>query len=171
MHPAGARAFYRSIRGSLGVAAALLALDVALFGTAMASLIPCPLWIVVSLLRSAIHRPGWGLALVRVAIPALTLGIVLGNDAFQRGVADANARRVVAACEAYHAAHGDFPRKLDELVPEFLDSVPPAKYCLGPPSLFFYAYNQGRPAFFWQVVPPHGRRTYDFESRRWGHLD
>ena len=92
----------------------------------------CPIWLLVSLLKNAIERPGWGLALVRVGIPVWTLGLVIANNAVQLGVAEANAQRVVAACEAYHAANGRFPKNLDELVPQYMNSVPVARYCLGP---------------------------------------
>jgi hypothetical protein len=172
---ADARAFYRSIRGSLGAAAALLLWDVALSGSFVMSMIFCPIWILVSLLRSAIHRPGWRLAVVRVAIPVLTLLIVRANDTVQRGIAEANALRVVAACEAYHADSGRFPRKLADLVPRYLDSVPVARYCLGPSSVFWYTggsiHESDYPLLVWQVVPPYYRKIYSFERRTWSYLD
>jgi hypothetical protein len=168
------RAFYRSIRGSLGSAAALLFWDVAFTGSFLMSWLFCPIWILVSLFRSAIHRPGWRLALVRVGIPILTLLVVRGNDAVQRRIAEANALRVVAACEAYHADNGRFPRKLDDLVPRYLDSVPVARYCLGSSSAFWYtgtARETDYPLLFWQVVPPYYRKIYSFERRSWSYLD
>lgn len=100
----------------------------------------------------------------------LDVGFVWVNNAFQLKVAEAHAQRVVAACEAYHAANSRFPRKLDELVPHYLNSVPRAKYCLGPPGHFSY-YNLGAPMLVWQVVPPHYRRIYNFETRSWSRLD
>ncbi len=163
------RAFYRSVRGSVGAAAILLALDVGFSGSILMSTLFCPIWILVSLVKSAIHRPGWGLALVRILIPALTLSIVKANDAFQLRVAEANARRVVAACEEYHAVNGRFPRKLDELVPQYMNSVPVAKYCLGPWGRFIYSSHSS--LLFWHVVPPHYRKIYNFETRRWSYLD
>jgi hypothetical protein len=163
---------YRSVRGSIGAAASVLTFDVVLSGSILMSSIFCPIWILVSLLSSAIHRPGWGLALARILIPALTLWLVKANDAFQLSVAAANGQRIVAACEEYHAANGRFPEKLDELVPKNLNSVPVAKYCLGPGSRFFYtAYPHGNAKLAWEIVSPHYRRTYDFGTRNWGYLD
>jgi hypothetical protein len=130
----------------------------------------CPIWFLVSLLKNAIERPGWGLALVRIGIPALTLALVRANNAVQLGVAEANAQRVVAACEAYHAANGRFTEKLDELVPQYMNSVPVAKYCLGPSRCFYYS-SFGTPMLYWQVVPPHFRKIYNFETRSWSYLD
>lgn len=166
MEVAGAREINRSIRGSLGAAAVILAMDVGLLGSILYSPILCPIWIFVSLLKSAIHRPGWNLTLVRLLIPALTLGVAWANDAFQRGMAETNAQRLIAACEKYHTAHGSYPEKLDELVPQYMSSVPVAKYCMGWNRFLYH-----RPLLWWHVVPPYFRKTYNCETRRWSYLD
>jgi hypothetical protein len=166
----GVRGYFRGIRRSVVTAAVLLAWDGALYGTSLTSMLVCPIWFLVSLLKNAIQRPGWVLALVRIAIPALTLALVRANDAVQLRVAEANAQRVVAACEEYNTANGTFPKKLDELVPQYMNSVPLAKYCLGPPGRFAY-HNLGTPMLYWQVVPPYYRKIYNFETRSWSYLD
>jgi len=156
---------------SVGAAALLLFWDAAFSGSFLMSWLFCPIWFLVSLLQNAIQRPGWGQALLRIGIPALTLGIVWINNAVQLSIAEANASRVVAACEEYHAAHGRFPEKLDELVPQHIRSVPRAKYCLGPWSQFAYFHNQGKSMLVWYVVPPYYRRIYDFDTRRWNYIE
>lgn len=166
----GVSGFYRSVRGSLGAAAALLALDVAFYASILLTTVFCPIWILVSLLKNAIQRPGWWLALARIGIPALTFWLARVNNNFQLDVAKEHAQRVVAACEEYHADNGRFPRNLDELVPKYMSSVPFAKYCLGSDSRFYY-YNVGKPMLVWHVVPPYLRRIYDFDTRRWSYLD
>lgn len=166
----GLARFFRNIKGSIAAVAVLLTWDGALFASYLMSGLFCPIWFLLSLLKNAIERPGWGLALVRVAIPALTLGIVWANNAVQIGVAEANAWRVVTACMTFHAANGRFPEKLDELVPQYLISVPRAKYCLGPPGRFYY-HNFGSPKLYWQVVPPYYRKIYNFDTRSWSYLD
>ena len=172
VHAAGVRGFSHGIKRSVVAAAVLLAWDGALTGSYLMSSLVCPIWFLVSLLKNAIERPGWGLALVRIGIPVWTLGLVSANNAVQLGVAEANAQRVVTACEEYHAANGRFPKNLDELVPQYMNSVPIAKYCLGPPSSFsYYNYSGGTPKLVWQVVPPHYRKIYNFETRRWSYLD
>lgn len=162
---------HRGVRVSIGSALVLLAWDAVFSGSYLMSLIFCPIWFSISLLKNVIQRPGWGLALLRIAIPALTLGLAWANDAVQIRVAEANAPRVVAACEEYHAANGSFPKTLDELVPQYMPSVPRAKYGLGPWSQFVYFYNQGKPMLVWYVVPPYYRRIYDFETRRWSDIE
>src|ERR1700722_13777143 len=138
MQIAGLSWFYRSVRRSIGAAAFVLSLDVVHSGSFLMSALFCPIWILVSLLKSAIHRPGWGLALARILIPALTLWLFWANGAFQPRGAGSNGQRIVAACEEYHAANGRFPRDLDKLVPKYMNSVPVAKYSLGPWSKFIY---------------------------------
>ena len=170
MSAAGGRELFRGVKRSVMGAAALLLFDGVFTASFLMSWIFCPIWFLVSLVTSAIQRPGWGLAFLRLGIPALTLALVLANSAVQNRIAEANARRVIAACEAHHAANGAFPKDLRELTPRYLSSVPVAKYCLGPPSVFYY-YNVGKPMLVWQVIPPHYRKIYDFEDRRWSYLD
>ena len=172
MPAADARRFYRSIRGSLGAAVAVLALDVGFLGSILFSAVLCPLWLLVSLVRSSLYGPNASLFLTRIAIPMVTFLLVLANDAFQRGVAETNAEKVVAACESYRVDNGRFPRKLDQLVPRYLDSVPVAKYCLGP-GRFIYtsSENTGVAKLFWYVAPPRLRKVYDFEARSWSYLE
>jgi hypothetical protein len=165
------RGFFRGIKRSVVAAAILLAWDGAISASYLMSAIFCPIWFLVSLLTNAIERPGWRLALVRIGIPVWTLGLVSANNAVQLGVAEANAQRVVAACEQFHAANGRFPEKLDELVPHYINSVPIAKYCLGPSSCFYYYSNSGTPLLYWQVVPPQLRKIYHFKTHRWTYLD
>lgn len=162
---------HRGIRVSVGAAIVLLGWDAGFSGSYLLSLLLCPLWFVASLVKNVIQRPGWRLGLLRIAVPALTLGLARVNDAIQVGIAEANAPRIVAACEEFRAANGRFPRALDELVPRYMPSVPRAKYCLGPWGQFDYFYNSGKPMLVWHVVPPYYRRIYDFQTRRWSYIE
>ena len=130
----------------------------------------CPLWFLISILKNAIQRPGWRLALLRIAIPAATLGLALANDDVQCKIGEANAPRIVAACEEFRAANGRFPKTLDDLVPAYLPSIPRAKYCLDYGE-FRYWNIDGSPILVWYLVPPYGRKIYDFEKRRWNYID
>jgi hypothetical protein len=121
-------------------------------------------------LKNTIQRPGWGLALLRIAIPALTLGLVLANDAVQYRIGKANAPRIIAACEQFHADNGEFPKTLDDLVPQYLPSIPRAKYCLTYGE-FVYWNRDGRSSLMWYAIPPFGRNIYSFQERRWHYID
>jgi hypothetical protein len=161
---------HSGVRVSIGGALVLLAWDVALTGSFLMSFIFCPIWFLVSIPKNAIQRPGWRLALLRIAIPALTLGLAFANEGVQYRIGKANAPRIIAACEEFHAANREFPKTLDELVPRYLPSIPRAKYCLDY-GTFQYWNLEGRPTLVWCVVPPFGRNVYDFEQRRWSHID
>jgi hypothetical protein len=158
------------IGGSIIGALVLLAWDAGLFGSYILSMLFCPIWFLVSILKNSIQRPGWTIALARIAIPPLTLALVLANNALQWRIADANAAQVVTACEEFHAVTGTFPKTLDELVPRYQPSVLRAKYCLDFGE-FRYWNNEGHAMLVWYAVPPFGRRVYNFRERRWGYLD
>jgi hypothetical protein len=153
------------IVGSLG----LLAWDIGT-GSFLASMFACPIWFLVSVIKSAIQKPGWTVALVRAAIPLVTLAVVLGNSAVQSEIAKVNAEKIIAACEKFRAGNGRFPNTLDELVPEYMPFVPRAKYSLEFDK-YQYISSDGHAILLWVDLPPFGRPTYDFEDRRWGYLD
>ena len=158
------------IGGSIFAAILLLFFDVANSGSYLMSSIFCPVWLFISIVKNASQRPGWRVALLRIAIPILTLGVVWANNSFQWRIAEANAARIVKACEDFHAANGRFPKTLDELVPRYTPRVPRAKYCLTWGD-FVYVNNQGTPILWWYVVPPYCCKIYNFEQHRWSCLD
>jgi hypothetical protein len=156
------------IQMSAAIALALLAGDVVFGGTYMLSALICPVWFILSTMKNAVERPGWRLALLRIAIPALTLAVVLANNSLQWRIAEANSTEIIAACEAFHAANGTYPKTLGELVPRYMASVPRAKYCL----IFGeFVYFPEQPMLMWYAIPPYGREIYNFEERRWSYLD
>jgi hypothetical protein len=161
---------YQGIGVSIAAALVLLAWDAVLTGSFLVSLIFCPLWFIVSILNNAIQRPGWKRALLRISIPALTLVLARANEAVQFRIGEANAPRIIAACENFHATNGKFPKTLDDLVPQYMPSIPRAKYCLAF-GKFQYWNSDERPILVWCVVPPFGRKVYGFEDRRWSYLD
>ena len=162
--------YLRRIRGTLFGMVSLLAFDIAILGSFTLSLIVCPVWFLVSTVKAIIQRPGWRIGLSRVAIPVLTIAIVWGNATLQKKVGGANAEQIIKACEQFHEANGRYPTQLSELVPNHLKSVPRSKYCLMF-SEFRYISSDRKHIFVWVIIPPFGRKTYDFEEGRWGILD
>jgi hypothetical protein len=158
------------VKASVVAALVLLTWDVVLTGSFLMSLIFCPIWLLLSIGKNAIQRPGWKLAILRLAIPPLTLGLVMANDAAQYRIGKANASRIIAACEEFHTANSKYPQTLDELVPRYLPAVPRAKYCLELGE-FRYWNMEDHPMLVWYVVPPFGRKIYTFDDRRWGYID
>ncbi len=80
-----------------------------------------------------------------------------------------HANQLIEAIESYRAATGVYPKKLDDLVPEFIDHVPCAQYTLG--GIFWYSGGGTvEPPMFW--YNPHGgdHRIYRFKTKDWGYV-
>jgi hypothetical protein len=155
-------------KGSLWVAGGLLFYDVALDGCYTLSITICPWWFLISVVKNLIWRPGWRIAVIRLAMPILTLAIAVTNGNLQWRISDANARRVINACDGFRAVNGRYPTTLDELVPTYLPSVPPAKYCMM--GHFLYINWKGHCTLMWSRWGFY-RRTYDFDAKRWSNVD
>jgi hypothetical protein len=109
--------------------------------------------------------------LVKIAIYVLTGVAVLTCNTLQNRVADRRAIAIGNACLAYRAKYHQYPAELIDLVPEFLPSVPDAKWN---GESFRYSRGLGpdhEPMLFYEAVPPFGRRFYHMESGSWGFLD
>jgi hypothetical protein len=108
--------------------------------------------------------------LTRAGIYLLAAVAVFVANGLQNRMADRRAIELGKACLAYHARYQHYPQHLEELVPEFLPSVPVAKYTLGG---FFHYYRptSGEPMLYYEALPPFGRRFYHMETGGWGYLD
>jgi hypothetical protein len=162
----GLRTVAASWKSFLG-AAVLLQLDIGFEGSYLHSIVICPIWFLVSVATNIISRPGWGIALFRVAIPATTLGIVLVNTDWQWKMGDANAAVVIRAVEEFRDINGRFPTNLEELVPRFLSSIPRAKNC-GRGEFLYIGSNE--PILAWHKIG-FCRKVYSFRTKQWRHLD
>jgi len=96
--------------------------------------------------------------------------LVLRPDRKGSERARTNAERIIAACRAFQARHGRLPDELEELVPDFLPELPPAKFD-GPHFGFTYSVMHERHVLGWTHIIPFGRPFYVFEEDRWGYLD
>lgn len=77
--------------------------------------------------------------------------------------------RLIGACEQYYAKYNKYPDDLGQLVPEFVEAVPVAKYTMTFNTFSYHASDQHR--ILYVSLPPFGRRYYNFEEHRWGYLD
>ena len=114
-------------------------------------------------------------ALVRNAAGvAQTLYTVLRPGRKEGERAQRNAEVLIAACREFAARHGKLPDALEQLVPDFLPELPPAKFS-GPTFGFTYdvsgAEGAPRHVLGWTDQLPFGRPFYVFEEDRWGYLD
>jgi hypothetical protein len=160
------------VRGTLFCCAVVLFLDVVLSGSYLYAALVLPICFLVNVVRAIAWRTSWGVAAAHVLIPIATLLLVLANNSLQVSIAQSNSARLILACEHYRLANGNYPQRLDELVPQYFSSIPRAKYCL-----FWgdFQYFSSPPEFHllvWTELPPFGRWVYGFdETRDWNYLD
>ncbi len=110
--------------------------------------------------------------LAKAGIYLMAAVAVFGSNALQNRMADRRAIKIGNACLAFRVKYQRYPHRLDELVPEFLPSVPVAKYTLGGDHFFYFSAPSGRePMLFYEALPPFGRRFYHMETGGWGYLD
>lgn len=86
-----------------------------------------------------------------------------------RARALANEARIIPAVDRYRADTGRYPERLDELVPRYLPSTHPAGRT-GAYRITYWRYG-GSALLVTTVVPPYGRRTWNFKEHRAGFLD
>lgn len=85
--------------------------------------------------------------------------------------APAMAVEIADACDEYHADHGTYPAELEELTPEYLVVIPPAKLTVAFRSFDYIAIDRDDPVLLWYAIPPFGTPTYGIGDRRWKYLD
>ena len=106
-------------------------------------------------------------ALIYVLLAATTVATLR----FHGRTAESRARQVIEACNAYHARHGSYPAHLTDLVPEFFEGVPRAKYTIMWGEFSYWTSSPESHTLMYVAVPPFGRRLYNLETGRWGQLD
>jgi hypothetical protein len=164
---------FSTVRAHAAVAAGAWLFDAFVWGGAglgfLAELVGCLIG-AVQVLRGvfgARDRMLTGALVTLVYVVALALsGVAL--DWHGRG-ARARAQPIIDALDAYHAAHGDYPRSLAELTPSYLPSIPRAKYTLWEGEYWFApAVPERHAQLLFVLYPPTGCRYFDFETRQWG---
>ena len=120
-------------------------------------------WKDKALLRNRAARAG-----IYAGMSVLSAAAILLNNLH----AKRQAERIVLACRRYQEKNHRFPDALEELVPDFLPSVPRAKYTTPPWDRFRYHLMPGGKHWLeYTALPPFGRPYYVFEDGRWGYLD
>lgn len=138
-----------------------------LFGLAVLYFLPATLWALWS--DGSLAR----LRAAKAAICLLTAILIFVTLGLQNRMADRRAVKLGDACLAYRAKYHHYPKTLNVLVPEFIPSVPVARYGLLGNDHFIYASvnDDWEPMLFYEAMPPFGRRFYHMQSRTWGYLD
>jgi hypothetical protein len=132
----------RSHRFAVFISCALVVLDVFLLGQGIISAIFGALIVVLYLpyiLSNSFRKDPAALKFHRknISIYLIAVGLALGLIGGNIGIAHYRAQDLIAALKSYNAKYGQYPERLDQLVPEFMDKIPRAKY-LGGDQVFTY---------------------------------
>lgn len=155
-----------AVQGSLFLSLLLIFFDAVFSGGVLLSYMVCPIWFLIALFRAIVGRASFGVATARVLIPIVTVLVVSGAFIIQDITAMANATRIIRACERYRHDNGAYPKKLADLVPRYMSTIPSAKYCLFANDFIYASFDQ-HTMLMWLKAPPYGRRAYDFERGTW----
>lgn len=156
----------------MGWAAALIVVDAFVINQGVIAAVVAVWVLVISLPRAAFSKvpDQRRLRLARIGILLGAAAVVFALNGANNRLAEQRAQRLVAAVKGFHQKHQRYPSTLEELVPEFIDRVPRAKYTLGSGD-FRYLSGPKTHALLYVKFPPFGRPTYNFEQGRWGYLD
>jgi hypothetical protein len=172
----------RSVWRTVVILAILFTCDAVLYGQGILSLLVACVGatvLLVGTLVSAIRgaRARARSRLLRVGTYLLLGAATVGVTSCHRRMAARQADRVIAACRAYKAEHGDFPERLQDLVPRYFDAVPRAKATLAWGEFMYWTTpaadgsRKSQHVLMYRDMPPAGRRLYHFEEARWTRLD
>jgi hypothetical protein len=102
---------------------AVLVLDVVLLGITNAALL-CPLWMLAILMRLLIRRRDVLAAVVHLAIAASVMMASVMNSRREERLMEEQLRLVETAICRFHEATGKWPKRLESLVPHWIDRLP-----------------------------------------------
>lgn len=166
---------------TLVLAAALFGFDGLIGGQGFMSIFVLVLGLPVLLIRAALARKDAPLLKRRLASAGIYAAAALAVIAlvrFDQAGARVRAEQVIAACEEFKKAEGDYPKALAELTPKFLPAIPRARqvgmakefmYLVSGPNKFVKGTNVH--TLIYTAIQPIGRSYYVFEERRWGFYD
>lgn len=126
--------------------------------------------LLVKLLKARKDRERVKLLVSKAGIYAVMIALIIGANIFNNIVAGRRANDIITACEQFRAKTGRYPGQLSELVPDFLPTIPAAKYSLMGSSFRYFAREDSH-ALMYVAIPPYGRKYYVFEKRAWETVD
>lgn len=106
-----------------------------------------------------------------LAIYGAAVALVFVLNGANNRLAKYRAEALVSAVQAFQQKYHRYPLTLNEMAPEFVDSIPLAKYTLGQNTFYYLGADKGDPILFYVSLPPFGRPLYRFGDNKWGYLD
>lgn len=96
--------------------------------------------------------------------------LIFASISLNNKIARSRADMLIETCEKYKKKNNEYPENLSDLVPDFINEIPVAKYTLNS-NRFFYTASKGSHSLFYMAMPPYGRPTYSFEKQKWAYVD
>lgn len=105
-----------------------------------------------------------------IAIYATAAFLVVMFDVANNRLAQGRAELLVSAVKAFHTDNKRYPQCLEQLVPDYVERVPLAKYTLMLNEFRYHSFDDD--AFLSYVYfPPFDRATFRFATDDWIYLD
>jgi hypothetical protein len=95
---------------------------------------------------------------------------IIGVFKFNVYIGGENANIVIKAINSYYADTGFYPDDLNQLIPNYLDNIPNCAYRIMDYKYRYYL-DQENANLMWTVIPPWGRRNYNFLDAEWTYRD
>jgi hypothetical protein len=108
---------------------------------------------------------------IRAGLYVALAAAAVSGSRFHQATAEKHAAWLIDACRAYQARNGTLPERLALLVPDFLPSIPRAKYTLEYGEFTYSAAAGQTHTLMYVTLPPFGRRVYHFEDARWSRSE
>ena len=160
---------------NLFIAIFLYLLDTFYFNQGIISFLTGFIIILVFLILTviALIRKNKKIVMTRLAVIVIYILMILavsGSIRFLNYLALTRAEELIKACNCYMVKYDKFPDKLEDLVPEFIPSIPYAKPVFFEPQ-FNYMSEKDNHVIWYVVFPPFYRAFYGLEKRSWSYLD
>ena len=161
-----------SLHKAVGRALALVFVDAFFFNQGAISALVGVGLVLIGLPLAILRRPYSARAarLRNLGVYALAIIIVFALNAANNRLAHYRAEALISAIKSFHQKYHRYPEKLDNLVPEFIEYVPVAKYTLFLNNFSYYA-DDGKAILYYVSLPPFSRPTYNFSKDEWSYLD
>ena len=132
-------------------------------------MIALPIMIIKALIRWK-NKPLFKKQFTACGIYLLMSLLIFTSNYLNNKIARSRAEMLIATCEKYKDKNSEYPENLSDLVPDFINKIPVAKYTLAS-NRFFYISSKNSHLLFYTSLPPSGRPTYSFEKQAWAYMD
>jgi hypothetical protein len=152
---------------AIATAGCLLILDSVILGSPTLAIFTLPavvFWMKPRTLRAFKKKELFKIRAIQLAVYSLVVAASFSAYSANNHLASSRADALISAVDQFHCKYQCYPPSLKELVPEFIEGIPRAKYTLLFGS-FYYNDSKGKPYLTYYGWPPFERLYYHFASK------